>query len=98
MLVGYALMPSLVRGLAAAIRHRFRLALPILVFAASLTVAYAVFQGNVGTAYRQRTQITMFYFVFIALGIVEKRRRRGLAALEDARVPVPGIATTAAGG
>ncbi len=73
-LVWYALMPALVRGLFHTIRTRFRPALPILVFAASLTCAYAVFQGNVGTAYRQRTQVTMFYFILMAAGVVEKRR------------------------
>jgi 4-amino-4-deoxy-L-arabinose transferase-like glycosyltransferase len=73
-LVWYALMPALLRGLFFTIRTRFRPALPILVFAASLTCAYAVFQGNVGTAYRQRTQVTMFYFILMAAGVVEKRR------------------------
>jgi len=73
-LVWYALMPALLRGLLFTIRTRFRPALPILVFAASLTCAYAVFQGNVGTAYRQRTQVTMFYFILMAAGLVEKRR------------------------
>ena len=73
-LVWYALMPALVRGLIVTIRTRFRPALPILVFAASLTCAYAVFQGNVGTAYRQRTQVTMFYFILMAVGVVERRR------------------------
>jgi hypothetical protein len=28
----------------------------------------------VGTAYRQRTQVTMFYFILMAAGVVEKRR------------------------
>jgi 4-amino-4-deoxy-L-arabinose transferase-like glycosyltransferase len=74
-LVWYALMPALVRGLLFAVRQRFRASLPILVFAVSLTLAYAVFQGNVGTAYRQRTQISMFYFIFIGVGLVEKQRR-----------------------
>jgi 4-amino-4-deoxy-L-arabinose transferase-like glycosyltransferase len=75
-IVWYALMPALVRGLIFTIRTRFRTALPILVFAAALTCAYAVFQGNVGTAYRQRTQVTMFYFILMAAGVVEKRRAR----------------------
>jgi len=74
-IVWYALMPALVRGLIYTIRTRFRPALPILVFAASLTCAYAVFQGNVGTAYRQRTQVTMFYFILMAAGVVERKRR-----------------------
>jgi 4-amino-4-deoxy-L-arabinose transferase-like glycosyltransferase len=84
-LVWYALMPALVRGLLHAIRQRFRASLPILVFAVSLTLAYAVFQGNVGTAYRQRTQISMFYFIFIGVGLVEKQRR--LAARATSNLP-----------
>ena len=78
-LVWYALWPAMVRGLMQTFRHRLRPALPILVFAASLTVAYAVFQGNVGTAYRQRTQVTMFYFIFMAAGLVQRRRQRAQA-------------------
>ncbi|MGH9884505.1 MAG: ArnT family glycosyltransferase [bacterium] len=73
-LVWYALWPSLIRGLFMTIRTRLRDALPILAFAASLTCAYAIFQGNVGTAYRQRTQVTMFFFIFMAAGYVQKKR------------------------
>jgi 4-amino-4-deoxy-L-arabinose transferase-like glycosyltransferase len=83
-LVWYALWPALIRGLVYTVRHRFRPALPILVFAASLTCAYAVFQGNIGTAYRQRTQVTMFYFILMAAGLVEKRRK----AHDKAQAPV----------
>jgi hypothetical protein len=79
-LVWYALMPAFVRGTAYALRHQFRAVLPIVVFAASLTGAYALMQGNVGTAYRQRTQITMFFYIFMAVGIVEKRRQKEAAA------------------
>jgi hypothetical protein len=75
-LVWYALMPAFFRGLAFAIRKQLAAVLPIVVFAVTLTVAYALMQGNVGTAYRQRTQVTMFFFVFMAVGIVEKRRPR----------------------
>jgi 4-amino-4-deoxy-L-arabinose transferase-like glycosyltransferase len=75
-LAWYALMPALVRGIAYTIRWRLRAALPIFTFAISMTLAYSVFQGNVGTAYRQRTQITMFFFIFMGVGIVEKRRQR----------------------
>ncbi len=73
-LVWYALMPAFFRGLLHAVRHRLRDVLPILVFTATLTVAYALTQGNVGTAYRQRTQVTMFFFLFMAVGMVERRR------------------------
>lgn len=72
-LVWYALMPSLVRGLRYAVRHRLRDMLPILAFAGTLTLAYSVFQSNVGTAYRQRTQVNMFFFILIGAGLELKR-------------------------
>jgi 4-amino-4-deoxy-L-arabinose transferase-like glycosyltransferase len=84
-LVWYALIPAFVRGLLFAVKHRFRSVLPILVFAASLTVAYALMQGNVGTAYRQRTQITMFFFIFMGVGLAERRRQREAIAAVIAR-------------
>jgi hypothetical protein len=74
-LVWYGLMPALLRGLVFTVRTRLRAALPILVFAGTLTLAYAVFQSNVGTAYRQRTQITMFFFMFIGAGLEQKRQQ-----------------------
>jgi len=52
---------------------------PILIFTVMLTFAYSVFQGNVGTAYRQRSQLLVFYFIFVAVGFVlvkEKREER----------------------
>ena len=83
-LVWYALMPAFIRGLALGLKRQFRAIMPITVFAVSLTLAYALMQGNVGTAYRQRTQITMFFFIFMAAGVVEKRRQRAIAG-----VPMP---------
>ncbi len=75
-LVWYALMPAFVRGLSLAVKRQLRAILPILVFAVSLTAAYALMQGNMGTAYRQRTQITMFFFIFMGVGLAERRRQR----------------------
>lgn len=86
-LVWYALMPAFVRGLRYTLRHRFRAALPILAFAGTLTVAYAIFQGNVGTAYRQRTQITMFFFIFMGAGLVQKQQSRDKARTLQAYLP-----------
>ncbi|HEY6547480.1 MAG TPA: glycosyltransferase family 39 protein, partial [Vicinamibacteria bacterium] len=88
-LVWYALMPALLRGLIVTVRTRFRDALPMLVFAATLTLAYAAFQSNVGTAYRQRTQITMFFFILIGVGIEHKRMSR---APDPARAVRPRVA------
>jgi hypothetical protein len=82
-------------GLVYSVRHRLRDVLPILAFTVTLTLAYALMQGNTGTAYRQRTQVTMFFFVFIGLGIVEKQRRRALAAGTTGFDHPPTIATPA---
>jgi 4-amino-4-deoxy-L-arabinose transferase-like glycosyltransferase len=82
-LVWYALMPAFIRGLAYSIRHRLRDVLPILVFTVTLTIAYALMQGNVGTAYRQRTQVTMFYFIFMAVGIVQRAHRAERTEADD---------------
>src|SRR5262249_46860993 len=48
----------------------------ILIFTSMLSLAYSVFQGNVGTAYRQRAQLLVFYFIFVAVGFVLLKERR----------------------
>jgi hypothetical protein len=58
------------------LRYRLRQALPILLFTTMLTLAYSIFQGNVGTAYRQRSQILVFYFIFVAVGAVLFKERQ----------------------
>jgi hypothetical protein len=73
-LLWYALVPFLVMGIVSA-RHRLRETMPILVFTTALTLAYGAFLGNAGTAYRQRTQIIMFYFLFISDGIHNRGRK-----------------------
>jgi hypothetical protein len=94
-LVWYALMPAFVRGLVHAIRHRLRDILPILVFTITLTLAYALMQTNMGTAYRQRTQITMFFFIFMAVGIVAGRQRGAARAAAEFGVPSAGTVANA---
>jgi 4-amino-4-deoxy-L-arabinose transferase-like glycosyltransferase len=90
MLLWWASFPLLVAGLWFTLRHRLRRALPILIFTAMLTLAYSVFQGNVGTAYRQRSQLLVFYFIFVSVGAVlvkersEDRRRAQVAEAEAA--------------
>ncbi|MGD9562040.1 MAG: glycosyltransferase family 39 protein [Pyrinomonadaceae bacterium] len=68
-LLWWSLMPLLVIGIWYTVRHRLRGSIPVLIFSLMLTLAYSIFQGNVGTAYRQRTQIQVFFFIFIAVGI-----------------------------
>jgi hypothetical protein len=79
MVIWWASFPLLVLGLWFSIRYKLRMISPILIFTVMLTFAYSVFQGNVGTAYRQRAQLLVFYFIFVAVGFVlvkEKREER----------------------
>ncbi len=75
-LLWWAMMPLLVFGLGYTIKNRLRNAIPVLIFTLLLTIGYSLFQGNVGTAYRQRTQIQVFLFIFIAVGWEVIRERR----------------------
>jgi hypothetical protein len=86
MVIWWASFPLLVLGLWFAIKYRLRMISPILIFTVMLTLAYSVFQGNVGTAYRQRAQLLVFYFIFVAVGFVlmkEKREERKRRELEE---------------
>lgn len=79
MLVWWISFPLLILGLWFTLKYRLRQVSPILIFTTMLTLAYSLFQGNVGTAYRQRSQLLVFYFIFVAVGFVlfqEKREDR----------------------
>ena len=98
MIVWWTVFPLLILGLWYSIKHRLRQVSPIIIFTTMLTLAYSLFQGNVGTAYRQRSQLLVFYFIFVAVGAIilkeraEDRRRQQqlakqeLAELQAARV------------
>jgi hypothetical protein len=84
MMVWWASFPLLILGLWFSIKYRLRQISPILIFTVMLSIAYSIFQGNVGNAYRQRSQLLVFYFIFVAVGYVllaekrEERKRREL--------------------
>lgn len=98
MVVWWCSFPLLVLGLSYGLRHRLQQISPILLFTSMLTLAYSLFQGNVGTAYRQRSQLLVFYFIFVAIGAIlmkerleDKQRaamleKQKLAELRNARV------------
>lgn len=67
-LLWWGIIPLVISGSWYTIRHRLREAIPIIIFTVTLTLVYSVFQGNVGTAYRQRTQIQVFLFMFAGVG------------------------------
>ncbi len=91
MMLWWGSFPLLVLGGWFTLKYRLRQALPIILFTTMLTLAYSIFQGNVGTAYRQRSQLLIFYFIFVAVGYVllrerrEERNRQALAARNEVR-------------
>ena len=94
MVIWWAAFPLLILGAWFSIRYRLQQMAPILIFASMLTLAYSVFQGNVGTAYRQRAQILVFYFIFVAVGgvlVKEKRDQRRRRAAEAMRLATLGL-------
>jgi 4-amino-4-deoxy-L-arabinose transferase-like glycosyltransferase len=76
MIVWWGSFPMLCAGLWFTLKHRMRQSMPILLFTLMLTLAYSVFQGNIGTAYRQRSQLLIFYFIFVSVGYELIRERR----------------------
>jgi hypothetical protein len=79
MIVWWLSFPLLVLGIWYSMKYKLRRIAPILIFTSMLSLAYSVFQGNVGTAYRQRAQLLVFYFIFVAVGLVllkEKKEER----------------------
>lgn len=79
MLLWWASIPFLIMGLMYTIKNRLRTSISILLFTLMLTIAYSLYQGNIGTAYRQRAQIQIFHFMFIAAGItlwLEKKENK----------------------
>jgi Ca2+/Na+ antiporter len=76
MIIWWSSIPLLVLGAWFTIKHRLREIAPIVIFTSLLTLTYSIMQGNVGTAYRQRAQLLVFYFVFVAVGFVLVKERR----------------------
>jgi hypothetical protein len=78
-LIWWSLMPLMISGIIFTLRHKLRNSVAIILFTVLLTLSYSLLQGNVGTAYRQRTQIQVFLFMFIAVGWelrMEKKQNR----------------------
>jgi hypothetical protein len=87
LIVWWALSPMLVKGFWFALRHRLRASLAICLFSVGLTLAYALYQSNVGTAYRHRAQLYVFFFIFISCGL---ELRRAAKLKRRARMPLAG--------
>lgn len=93
MTIWWGSIPFLIFGLWFTIRHRLREVAPIFIFLTVLTISYSIVQGNVGNIYRQRAQLLIFYFLFVAVGFAlfkEKRAektRKAKAEKEMNRIP-----------
>ena len=58
MVIWWASFPMMILGLWFSLRYRLKMIAPILIFTTLLSIAYSVFQGNVGTAYRHRPGVS----------------------------------------
>jgi hypothetical protein len=83
MLIWWLAIPLLVLGAWFTIKHRIREIAPIVIFTSLLTLTYSIMQGNVGTAYRQRAQLLVFYFIFVAVGFVLLKEKRAAKRQEN---------------
>jgi len=70
------LMPMMAKGYWFALRNRLRQSFVICTFVLGLTLAFALYQSNAGTAYRHRSQLYVFFFIFICIGLELRRSAR----------------------
>ena len=100
MIVWWLAFPLLVLGMWYSIKHRLRQVSPIVIFTTMLTLVYSIFQGNVGTAYRQRSQLLVFYFIFVAVGADHHEGASGepATATADGETGAGGVAGRASAG
>ena len=75
MIIWWCSFPLLVLGIWYSMRYRLRQIAPILIFHHDAIPRLFDISGNVGTAYRQRAQLPVFYFIFVAVGFVLVVRR-----------------------
>jgi hypothetical protein len=79
MIIWWGLTFAWIRGMRYVLATRRAELTPIVTFAVIVTLAYSLIHGNVGVAFRQRSQIMIFLFLLAALGQHLKRlRRQGL--------------------
>jgi hypothetical protein len=87
-------IPLLVLGAWFTLKHRIREIAPIMIFTSLLTLTYSIVQGNVGTAYRQRAQLLVFYFIFVGVGFVLLRKDgqlNGIRRNSNEKQPTDGV-------
>jgi Dolichyl-phosphate-mannose-protein mannosyltransferase len=91
MIVWWAAAPFLFWGFWYSFRRRLRPTLAICLFTTGLTLAYALYLTNFGTAHRMRVQILGFFIIFVCIGWHQfqlKRQGRRSSAPRLSRIPV----------
>ncbi len=76
MLIWWLLLPMMLKGYWFVLRNRLRESFVVCIFTISLILAYALYQSNVGTAYRHRAQLYGFFFILISIGLELRREAR----------------------
>lgn len=76
LIVWWALTPVMISGLWHAMKKHLRESFVIVIFTIGLTLVYALYQSNVGTAYRHRSQLYVFFVLFISIGLDLRRAAR----------------------
>lgn len=76
MVIWWASLPFIFFGIVYSVKTRFRQSLSIIFFTLVLSLSYSIYQGNIGTLYRQRAQIQIFLLIFGAVGVVVKLEER----------------------
>jgi len=98
------LMPMMVKGYWYVLRKRLRQSFVVCTFVLGLTLAFALFQSNAGTAYRHRSQLYVFFFIFICIGLELRRNARlerrapAYQQVPFGRVPVAAVSQRIAAG
>jgi hypothetical protein len=72
----WILFPSLVSGMIWMVRKRFAEISPLVLFAVIMTCAYSLMHGNVGSGFRQRSQIFVILFIFASYGSYRRRCKK----------------------
>jgi hypothetical protein len=84
----WALTPLMLRGYWFALRHRLRESFTVCLFTLGLVLAYALYQSNVGTAYRHRAQLYVFFVIFISIGLELRRSAKRKRLVQPSLQPV----------
>jgi len=73
MLIWYLLLPRTLKGVVSLIRHKAREVMPIFIYCVTATLLLAAIEGNIGTMFRHRSIVVIFFLIFMAVGISRER-------------------------